>query len=399
MQEYLVKCRGKWWHFFMKPLYGLCYRRREGGRFLNFEVLLLDACEDFCATCMGDSIHIVCQDKNGSILYLNGAEGEWKRTVLLANKSSVPYPKHFSLVPVGNFLNLFYVIAYQEKQMLVHQILGVQDKPPTVVDRIAPGMPLFLAEPAVGTDIAVIYRNEAGNSGCRTFRWSKKEFGRFVPVNPSLGGQVCATLLENYGRTRYCALQKVESVRNLVYFEKTEDETFTSAVTVNLDCPKDSAPVFYREGEKLYLAWREAGNVMSSYSTDDGAKWSKPVKYMKGAQVVPVLYTLCEDGRSRRLYGFEKDREIVFYIGAGILDEQTEKKPKGFRPAGYEIEDFVKNAVAAEAEEKPAGDPAVEQLKKDFLHLKEQYFTLRRTLAEVTERIEELEHKTAGSAQ
>ena len=398
MQEYLVKSRGAWWHFFIKPLYGLCYRKRESGRFLNFEVLLSEACEDFCAIAVGDDIHIVCQDKSGRIIYLCRGEENWKREVLLESKSSVPYQKYFSLVPVGQFLNLFYVIAYQKKYMLVHQILGV-DKPPAVVDHITPAEPPYLAEPNAGTDIAVMYQSEAGVSGCRLFWWSRKEFGRFVPVNPGFEGWVCAMLPEEYERARYGAFQTVGTVRNLVYFEKTEDETFTQSQTVNLDCPMDSVPVFCRESEKLYLVWREAGSVMSSYSTDDGAKWSKPVKYMKGAQVIPVLYTLCEDGKSKKLYGYEKDREIVFFIGSGILDEQVKKKRQGFRPAGYEVEEFARGALQAEMEEKSTTEPVAEQLREDFLRLKEQYFTLRQSLAELTERVEVLEGQTAGTVE
>ena len=47
MHEYLLYYQNKWWHFFIKPFYGLCYRKKEGSRFGNFEVLLADAAEDF----------------------------------------------------------------------------------------------------------------------------------------------------------------------------------------------------------------------------------------------------------------------------------------------------------------------------------------------------------------
>ena len=391
MQEYLVKCQDKWWHFFIKPFYGLCYRKRESGRFLNFEVLLADACEDFCAVSMGKSIHIVCQDKAGSIIYLSLDDSGWQHSVLLESKSPVPYPKHFLLIPVGNFLNLFYVITYQEKQMLVHQILGVKDRPPTVVDRVACGMPAFLAKPHAGTDISVFYKNESGVSGCRVFRWSRKEFGRFMPIHPELHSEVCAVFMEKGERIRYAASQKVETIHNLIYFEKTEEGDFNTPVTVNLDCPEDAMPVFWQDGERLYLLWRESGSVMSSHSTDDGAGWSKPVRYMKGTSVAPVLYTLFENGRSSLLYGFEKERDIVFYCGAGILDAPEKQNARQLRPAGYEVEDFVRSVVAIENEPETQGDPAMLQLKEEFLRLKEQFFSLRRGMAELTERVELIE--------
>ncbi|MBQ2696593.1 MAG: hypothetical protein IJF61_04760 [Clostridia bacterium] len=393
MQEYLVACQNKWWHFFMKPFYGLCYKTGEGGRFAGFEVLLAEACEDFCAVAIGDRIQLVCQDKAGRIISLTMEEGSWQKTVLLESKSQAPYPKHFSLVPIGRFLNLFYVITYQEKHMLVHQILGGSGQTPTVVDRLTLRSPAFLVARNSGTDLSVFYENESGVSGFRIFRWSKKDFGGFVPVNPALGGLVCGVLPETGDRMHYCALQSVQSVCNLVYFEKTEDGGFTEPVTVNLDCPGEAIPVFCRDGEKLYLSWCENGCVMSSYITDGGTKWTKPVRYMKGSGVEPVLYTVCRAGEIRQAYGFEKDREIVFYIGEGLSEPIEKKQPKIFRPAGYEAEEFAKSMGADKGKVVPEKDPVTEQLKAEFSQLKEQVFSLRRQLSEMTERVERLEKK------
>jgi len=113
MQEYLVRHHDKWWHFFIKPFYGLCYRRKEGVHFLHFEVLLPDICEDFCALSSGGQIHVVCQDKAGSILYLSYDGETWRKSVLLESKTASPYPKHFTLLPMGNHLNLFYIIYWE----------------------------------------------------------------------------------------------------------------------------------------------------------------------------------------------------------------------------------------------------------------------------------------------
>lgn len=393
MQEYLVACQNKWWHFFIKPFYGLCYRKGEGGRFSGFEVLLAEACEDFCAVSFGDGIHIVCQDKAGSIIYLAMDGDSWRKSVLLESKSQASYPKHFSLIPVGKFLNLFYVITYQEKHMLVHQILGVGEQTPTVVDRIFLSRPAFLISRNSSTDLCVFYENESGVSGCRVFRWSKKDFGGFIPVNPALGSRLCGVLTEVGEQMHYCALQPVESVYNLIYFEKTEDGAFTEPLIVNLDCPQEIHPVFCRDGEKLYLSWRENGCVMSSYITDKNTKWTKPVRYMKGSGVESVLYTICCEGQFWQAYGFEKDQDIVFYIGQGLPEAAEKKKAKVFRPVGFEAEDFAKSMGFGEDKTVPEKDPVLEQLKTDFLKLKEQVFSLRQQLLEVTEKLERLETK------
>ncbi len=385
MQEYLIRCQGHWWHFFMKPFYGLCFRKRENGRFLNFEVLLPEACEDFCAAGVGDGIHIVCQDKSGSILYLTQEKEVWHKTTLLESKSSVPYPKYFSLVPMGGFLNLFYVIAYQEKHMLVHQILSAPDKPPTVVDRITLQSPPFLSVAHTGTDITVLYENESGISGQRLYRWSRKEFGRFVPVHPAAGPSVRGALVEPGDRVRYAALQTVDSVSNLVYFEKTEQGQDTPPVTVYLDCPKDAVPVFCHDGGRLYLSWRENGGVMSSYSVDDGGKWSKPVRYMKGASVSPVLYGIWEGGAFRQAYGYEQDRDIMLYACPGLQEEMVERTRPAIHPRGYEAQAFARSMGMPEEESRPTADPVVEQLQDEIRHIKNQLFDLRQMIAKLSE--------------
>lgn len=384
--EHLVWCGKKWQHFFIKPQFGLCVRQYESGRFSNFEVLLSEACEDFCAISVDDSVHIVCQDTKGNIVYLCSLNGSWQRSVLMENKSVRPYPKHFSLVPSGRFLNLFYVISYQEKQMLVHQIIGISDRPPTVVDRISGNMPMFITAQASGTDISVYYKNEAGISGRRVFRWSKKEFSRFMPVCDEKS-VVCAVMTESDGHTRYGAFQKVCDVENLVYFEETEDGGLTELVTVNLDAPRDSLPVFWQGKEKLYLFWRESGSIMSSHSTDGGKKWSKPARYMKGTSVSPELYHLHSGWKSQLLYGYEKDREIVFYADADVLDEPITKAEKVFRPAGYEVEEFAQKTLEGESP-RESGDAIFLQLKEDFFKLKEQFFALHRRVTELSQRVD-----------
>ena len=391
MQEYLVRHRGSWWHFYLKPFYGLCYRKFESGRFAGFEVLFPDAQADFNVTVVGESIHLVCQDSEGRIIYLTLIEEAWTKTVLLESKSPAPYPKYFELVPIGKYINLFYVISYQDKSMLVHQILGVE-RPPSVVDRITPRMPMFLASSHLGNDISVYYENEKGISGCRVFRWSQKSFTGFVPVHPSLGGRVCAILPELGGRALFGALQNTENIMNLVCFEQKQDGQYGPGVVVNLDCPDDGLPIFCPEEEKLFMAWRESGSIMSAFTTDGGGHWSKPVRYMQGSGVVPVLYTVCEKGRKRQVYGFEKDQSIIFYTGFELKDIQAEEAEPAFRPTGYEAEDFAKEMGGMEEEPvQLAANPITDLLQKEVLKLKEQIFSIRKQLSDIDERVNQAE--------
>ncbi len=380
MQEYLICHGGKWWHFFIKPFYGLCYRKKEGGRFLHFEVLLSDACEDFCAISAGGGLHLICQDKCGNIIHLSYDENSWQKITLLTSKAERPYPKYFRLLSMSGYLNLFYVISYKEKHMLIHQILGMEDRPPMVVDHISLSRPPFLAAAHSGTEITLLYENEHGVSGTRQFRWSQKAFGGFVPVHPAAGCKVRSLHVEPDDRALYAGFVTMDEVTNLVVFEKKRSEDFSEPVTVYLDCAVDAMPIFCKNEEKLYLVWQEKGCIMSSFSLDGGSKWSKPIRYMKGASLVPILYHLQDDSVWRVAYGYGTERDMVLYA-VPPLEEVTEKRPH-IQKEGQAVADFATRMGVAESVEHEPELPfaVVKQLREEVAKLKEQFFALRMEL-------------------
>ncbi len=392
MKEAFVCHQNIWWHFFFKPLYGLCFRKKEQGRFSSFEVLFPDACEDFYVISEQDNIHQVSQDKNGSVLYLFLEDNKWQKTTLLESKSPSTYPKHFCLIPVGNFLNLFYVLFYKERHMLIHQILTGDNRPPTVIDHIKASTPPYLTA-LKGTDIGIYYENEAGTCGFKIFRWSRKDLGQFVPLAPGNSCTLRGILPEIGGCIRYAALQKFDKIANLVYFEKNGDEDFSEATTIYLDVSPDCHPIFCHEEEKLYLLWREKGSIMSAYSTDDGKHWSKPVRYMKGAATEPRLYHICNHGTIRQSYGYEKDGDPVFYVGAALPEKPEILKPPApaLHPEGFEAAEFAKSMGALPTAEIPDKNPMLELMQRELSRIKEQLFSLRKDVASLSERTEKLE--------
>ena len=377
MQEFLICHDGKWWHFFMKPFYGLCYRRKEGGRFLHFEVLLSEACEDFCAISSGGKLHLVCQDKSGNIMHLSYDGSTWQKVTLLTSKAERPYPKHFCVLSMSGYLNLFYVISYQEKHMLIHQILGMEDRPPAVVDYISLSRPPFLAAAHSGTDITLLYENEQGISGTRQFRWSKKTFGGFVPVHPAAGCKVRALFVESDDRVLYAGFVTMTDVTNLVVFEKKPGENFSEPVTVYLDCPVDATPIFCQNEEKLYLVWREKGGIMSSFSLDGGIKWSKPIRYVKGASLTPILYRLQENSLWRYAYGYGTEGDLVLYAVPSL--EERKETPTKARRVDQAVANFAASMGAVLEEEKEPEMPlaVLGQLREEIAKLKEQFLSLR----------------------
>ncbi len=397
MNEYLAWHKEQWWHFFMKPFYGLCFRKKEGVRFLNFEVLLPEACEDFCVLSAAGQIHVVCQDKTGSILYLALENDTWRKTVLLESKAAAPYPKHFQLHAIGGFINLFYTIIYKEKHMLVHQIITAEDRPPTVIDRIHAAKPLFSVQCHTGTDLTILYENEAGVTGTRLYRWSKKSFGSFMPIFPSANCLVRNFLSEKGGKIHYVAFQTVENIHNLIYFEKMPEGNYSQPITIYLDCPQNAAPILCRNKEKLYIVWQESGGIFSSHLIEGDTKWSKPIRYMTPAGSEAFLYTISQNGKNHLAYGYPREHDVFLYASLELSDILTETPPLKFRPKGYEAEAFAKSEGALPEESVVAPpDPLTLQLKKEVTNLKEQLLQFRIMLADITSRLEQFE-KPSGS--
>ena len=392
MREYIVLHQEKWWHFFIKPFYGLCLRKKEGARFLPFEVLLPTACEDFCAIEAGNRIHLVCQEENGSILYLTQEEDTWHKVVLFENKSGTAYKKYFSMVAVGNFINLFYVITYQEKHMLVHQILTGEDRPPTVVDRVQRESLPYSVTMHTGTDITILYENESGKGGERLYRWSQKAFSRFMPVYPSAKCQPCCFLPEKDGTVRYAGFQKVEGIYNLVYFEKQTDMAYSEPTVVYLDCRQDAEPIFCRDNRKLYLVWQEGGSIMSSYLMHEEGKWSKPIRYMQPSGTKVIQYGICQNGTLRYVYGYEKGQDIVLYADEGLTVPSPQKQELQFKPEGYEGVEFA-SAYGGTAEEErvESSSPMTNHFRKELEKIKEQILDFKIRLTNLTQRLEAME--------
>ncbi len=377
MQEYIVSCEEMWWHFFYKSEYGLCFKTKAGAHFNDFEILLKDVQDDFCVISLGNSIHAVCQDNSGSVLYLKYTDKKWEKITLLASKTGVAYPKYFRLVSVGSFINLYYVINHKEKYMLIHQILNGASPEPTVVDYISISSRPFSVSSHSSTDLSICYANSQGICGVRTFRWSQKNYSPFV----RLPGD--APLLSPFVKIKdddtafFAAISKLDSFYNLIFICREPDGTFKNMSTVYLDCGKDICPILFYEGSRLILQWIENGNVMMSYSDDDGQKWKKPTKYMRGSSVSVKVYDIYNAGKHFCCCGFSDNGTIHLYCNDNPLISAPNKPLKSdFKPQGFEAADFARKFGYRRAKE-PMPEP--EYVLKEELY--REIAAIRETLA------------------
>lgn len=167
------------WHFYHNS-HGICFCKMTDENITEYQVLLAEGQEDF-DVCIDDTdcIHLLCQNTDGDIMYLNHFNGQWRKTTLLKPKTPSNYKKDFAVRLTENCLNAFYCITYNGKRMLTHHAIDNAGLPPSVIDCIDGPF----CTTAHYDSIHLFYYSESAQSwGTRKYIPSQKEWEDFTPV-------------------------------------------------------------------------------------------------------------------------------------------------------------------------------------------------------------------------
>ncbi|MBE7027723.1 MAG: hypothetical protein E7407_01640 [Ruminococcaceae bacterium] len=366
MREYIIAYGGNWIHFFIKPHVGLCSRQKNGFRFEKHKIVLAGAVADFCVYSSGNSIHIVCQDQKGSVLYLLYDGDSWQKNVLLQSRTAKPYNKNFVMTEISGYINLLYLVENKERVMLVHQILH-QGSSPQIVAYIKNDSVPFCVCTCPETDFSVYYKNENGISCRQIYKWSQKKFLEPTILDEGLSIRFSTELPDGKG---IIGIQETDNVKTLVYIENDNQKS-----SVCQDLRDDIIPIISRYLQKQYIVWTEYGNIMSSCLQPDG-KWSKPMQYAKSSSTEAKLYAICKDGIYDYYYGVSRENDITLYGTHDILKKPPEHK-------GHEI---ISKKISSPQDTENLLLNQERQIKLLCDELSEQ----RQRLADLSDRIEAL---------
>ncbi len=345
MQQYVVAYGGAWWHFFLNRSGALCFRRKEGARWSGYEILLPGIAPDFSVIAREDRIHIVCQDTDGRILYLQYGEEKWQKTVVYeSGEGETAYPKYFFLTTVAGYLNLFYVLRYKGRPMLVHQIMGMGGT--NMIGYITPSERPFCVVESAGTDLAVFFVNADGVLGLRKYLWSKKDFAAFVPIPLEAGLGVPHAIPAKDGY-HLCGVVQVDGVDTVAYVRLGPSGEAKRTATLYLDAVEGCIPLLLDTREKLYVVWNEYNGIYYAASADDGASWDKAVRFIKNDTIPAVRYAVSSEQQQLLCYGYERDGDISLFLASALLEEAPSKRPpkREFQPAGRDVEQFAEESA------------------------------------------------------
>ncbi|MBQ7076299.1 MAG: hypothetical protein IJM94_05815 [Clostridia bacterium] len=302
MEHFVKPSYGKMWHFCHNSQ-GICYSSIVGKQASSYEVLLSDGQPDFDVIIDNkDCIHLVCQNGNGDIIYMKRVKDKWESQTLMQSKSKENYPKNFTIVLVGNQVNILYSLQYKSSKIIAHQIIE-SDKTPEVLDYIDGE---FSVTKDKSGNIFVLYQsNTYGNFGYMAYIWNKKEWSDFVAV-PVEGKVINPHIFVDKSNKLH-----ITGVLNgkIIYYSDTVQNFGEGANPVLM------------EKDNLYLLWENSGEgkIHAACSADNGKNFSNVTEFMAGrftsAKIYAISYTAHETScRTNRCYGYIADGNVNFYL-------------------------------------------------------------------------------------
>ncbi len=180
MNFFVKESYGVIWNFYHNS-HGICYCKMTDDNITEYNVLIPDGQEDFdVAIDDSDCIHMVYQNKDGDILYVNHFENTWRKTVLMKSKSKRAYPKNFVIRVGDDGLYILYCLEYNTRKMLVHHVVNGEYEEPFVVDCIKNE---FCTDCDIEKNPVVFYYSMAEKSwGIKKYMHNEKKWGDFQNI-------------------------------------------------------------------------------------------------------------------------------------------------------------------------------------------------------------------------
>ncbi len=285
MTNYLIELPEGTAHYFWKKGQGIWYRKRRGCKWTEAELLYGEGEDGFGA--YGDEMghtHLICTNKHHDTVYFLQKNGQWHKYILSVGREKI-VPQEFFLISDRHRLHLFYTAVHNNEAILVHCLLGANEKPLTV-DKLSPAHIKICV--AGGR---VYYTNAETMLGFREF--GEGGLSEFSEV--AKGGSMPAAV---YGDGRVLLSYKC---RHKLYFNgEAVIEDFTA-----------ERPALIYKPDKLLLEWQSGSFVRYAVSFNMGKTWSAPMRFISPAKA--ELYVCPADTEAVMCYGYHSNNELTLF--------------------------------------------------------------------------------------
>lgn len=240
---------------------GICAKKLNSSE--EMTVVFDNGCFDFdVISDFNQTIHLICQDKNGNVMYFIYTNSVWQKKCLLVSKNATPYTKSFKLIKVKNLLFTLYTIVKDSRSMLVCQHLNSENTP-IVCDYITNAPRSFFTYLHTNSDIDIFYQNSSGVLGYKKYIWSKKDFGAFCEL---CDGGISPFAVSESEFAALCG-------NKIIFFDgNTQYEIYNSFGN------ELSSIVCYKTNSELFIMWQQGHLTFYSKRLANG--FSPPSRFL-----------------------------------------------------------------------------------------------------------------------
>lgn len=336
---------GNWYHIYLDAVQGLCINKKTDFKFSQFARLLPNAYHDFSAVATETKLHIVCQDQEGAIIYFTYDGKQWNTQRMLESKRKTPEQKNITLKSIGEFVNLFYAIHTKDAYLLVHQLLGETIGQPKIIDEIT-GTEFSVCNHQT-SDLTVFYQNSENLCGTRKFRWSKKDFEEFCPLECSCVLEHAVILADKHDNLQIAAYATFEKFVNILFLTKHAQTGELNIAAIHLVSGIADGLALSEINGMPTISWCENGLVMSTTRSEDN-KWPAPKKLICSATQETVCFEIQAKTESLISYGFMQENRQSFYLHRTRAEQLLQEHKKAQAPMkSAPSADYVKQSVYA----------------------------------------------------
>jgi len=306
MEHFVKPSYGRIYHF-CHTKHGICVSSNGTA---EYQVILPDGEEDFDVTVdNNDGIHLVCQNKNGDIIYITKNGDNWDAQTLMQSRSRKSSKKNFSVQRAGNWINIIYLLEYKNSYVITHQIIGSNNSTPDVLDYT--NGEFSVAKDSYNNIYVLYYSLTYKNIGYMVYTWSKKEWSQFTPLH-----------IEGVVTVPHIFVDKSDTLH--ITGCLNEEVIYYQGTVRNFG--KGKNPIFI-EKDNLYLLWENPTDqkVHAACSTDFGKSFSITTEFMAGrfstSKIYAVSYTVYETScNASRCYGYTSDGTVKFYLAPDFFN-------------------------------------------------------------------------------
>lgn len=307
-----------------------------------------------------ETVHAVCC--NNDILYLMYADGKWKKQVVLKSKSSVNLPDHFKLFLNDGHVNLLYIIHYNDKKLLVHQLADNNEVMPNVLSEIDGTFIVAkdqLHNPYLFFKNATSFGYLRGNSRDLSF----ENFCE-LPVQ----GNICDAYIDEKNDMHLIC----QNSNELKYYLVRDNEIEHSSLICNF-IDYEYNPCFIYDNGQLWILWEYLDNIYCSKNLKPSETVSTS-RLVSNGGTTPVLYSLRLPGEqeylvAKRCYGYKNETgKINLYILSDLL--YHEKREPNTTIAGKAPQIEMTKFQLKISEEFESMNKRIKALNNEIIYLK-----------------------------